>query len=63
MKIINCSCKSKKYKGLLIGFLQLDDGSVIRLSGKPECGEQIERKARRIKLKLKGGDPTTLPHS
>jgi uncharacterized OB-fold protein len=60
MKQINYQCKSKKHKGLLVGFVELEDGSFVRISGKPEGGERIEAKMREIEKRKKGGDPKPL---
>lgn len=49
MNVIRRILKSRKYRGLQIATAVFDDGSQLLLTNKPEAGEPIEAKVRRIK--------------
>ena len=49
MELIKRAMKSKKWRGLQIAVVKFESGAQLLLTQKPEAGEQIEAKYRRIK--------------
>ena len=63
MELIKRLMRSSKWKGLQIAVVKFEDGSQLLLTDKPQGGEQIEVKYRRIKKGVeKQNKSNPMPH-